>query len=483
MLSKHSVRRFVRHSRLLTCNISRCKCWTSTIIQPSNIEEQNKDISHVWKPSPENQEAGRDRTLMLEIPDTSSSSLGSAVFEKLNGEKTVYVDGLHLKETHSSPLKRENFYKRNSYDQQENSILKKATTALLASNVTEAGLFNKIFHARNLHNLTNKQFSHSDPNSKSVVKEKDINHELDRKPEEAVLSEDVENSEHVNECLCSDHNSLSEHELKQENEVESAVNIGQNIQSKHVSSYILTDKYDADLSARSVDMEGIDYVDIMKSTPKNKEINYSEQDSKLLAESEVASNAVIESSRKEKALTSEITVRRYMSILEETIREKENLDMTIPFDDGTNPIFPSLPLVKTQGDLAPHENDLTKFDPKKRTKVTFPKIYHLAPLVNQSEVLTKLVKLGVDLSEIERKRLANQVVKMDFKKDVKPYLLFLHDIGVPSDEMGKILTKAPSLLQEDIETLKVSNVLCSSALYCGSRQHNFLHRELIFFIL
>ena len=461
MLSKHSVRRFVRHSRLLTCNISRCKCWTSTIIQLSDIEEQTKDISHVWKPSPENQEAGRDRTLMLEIPDTSPSSFGSAVFEKLNGEKTVYDDGLHLKETHSSPLKRENFCKRSSYDQQENSILKNATTALLASNVTETGVFNKIFHARYMyfHNLTNKQFSHNDPNSKSVVKEKEINHELDRKPEEEVLSEDVENSEHVNECLCSDHNSLSERELKQENEVESAVNIGQNIQSKHVSSYILSDKYDAYLSASSVDMEGIDYVDIMKSTQKNKEINYPEQDPKLLAESKVASNAVIESSRKEKALTSEITERRYMSILEETIREKENLDMTIPFDDETNPIFPSLPLVKTQGDLAPYENELTKFDPKKRTKVTFPKIYHLAPLVNQSEVLTKLVKLGVDLSEIEKKRLANQVVKMDFKKDVKPYLLFLHDIGVPSDEMGKILTKAPSLLQEDIETLKVSSVV------------------------
>lgn len=154
-------------------------------------------------------------------------------------------------------------------------------------------------------------------------------------------------------------------------------------------------------------------------------------------------------------LTPENLELGYMSKIEQTVREKQNSDTSSPYDDGKNPIFPGLPVVKTKGDLTEHENELTEYRPGRQKKYIFPKVYSLAPLVNQSEVLSELVKLGVDLTEIEKKGLANKVIKMDFQRDIKPHLLFFHVIGIPGDEVGKVLSNTPDLLRLDVETLKV----------------------------
>ena len=84
------------------------------------------------------------------------------------------------------------------------------------------------------------------------------------------------------------------------------------------------------------------------------------------------------------------------------------------------------------------------------------KSYNLAAYVNESEVLSNLVRLGVDLSKVETKRSeANNLIKLDFERDVKPYLMFLHDVGVPSDMLGSLITKHPGIFREDLDDLRV----------------------------
>lgn len=81
--------------------------------------------------------------------------------------------------------------------------------------------------------------------------------------------------------------------------------------------------------------------------------------------------------------------------------------------------------------------------------------FNLAAYVNKSETLQQLIHLGVDLSKIEkRKGLGDFVLRLDFNKDVKEHLTFLHDVGVPSDELGSFLTKNPLIFKEDLDNLQ-----------------------------
>lgn len=91
------------------------------------------------------------------------------------------------------------------------------------------------------------------------------------------------------------------------------------------------------------------------------------------------------------------------------------------------------------------------------TKPALPsRSFSLAPYVNQSETLRRLIELGVDLSKVEKKAgQASYILKMDFEKDAMPYIRFLHSIGVPSDELGQFITKNPGIFQEDLDHLQV----------------------------
>jgi len=82
--------------------------------------------------------------------------------------------------------------------------------------------------------------------------------------------------------------------------------------------------------------------------------------------------------------------------------------------------------------------------------------FNLAAYVNESELLSNLVLLGVDLSKVETNSVvADQLVKMDFNKDVEPILLFLHQVGVPDKDIGKSITKCPSILFESVDNMQV----------------------------
>ncbi|XP_072780943.1 transcription termination factor 3, mitochondrial isoform X3 [Taeniopygia guttata] len=79
----------------------------------------------------------------------------------------------------------------------------------------------------------------------------------------------------------------------------------------------------------------------------------------------------------------------------------------------------------------------------------------LREYVDHSETLTKLVHLGVDLSQVEKRQKAGQLLlTLDFEKDVKKKLLFLKDVGVEDNQLGPFLTKNPYILGEDLEALE-----------------------------
>uniref|UniRef100_UPI00398F51B8 transcription termination factor 3, mitochondrial isoform X2 n=1 Tax=Pristiophorus japonicus TaxID=55135 RepID=UPI00398F51B8 len=85
-----------------------------------------------------------------------------------------------------------------------------------------------------------------------------------------------------------------------------------------------------------------------------------------------------------------------------------------------------------------------------------PTSFTLRDYVDQSETLTKLVLLGVDLSKLEgRPNVANMLLRLDFDRDVKERLLFLKDTGVEEDLFGTFLTRNPFILTENMENLQM----------------------------
>jgi len=85
-----------------------------------------------------------------------------------------------------------------------------------------------------------------------------------------------------------------------------------------------------------------------------------------------------------------------------------------------------------------------------------PKSYNLAAYVHRSPLLQELVKLGVDLSVWETKEgVADMILMKDFDNDIKPYITFLCDIGVPAEKLGEVFTKAPMIFDNDLDDLQV----------------------------
>ncbi|XP_025022825.1 transcription termination factor 3, mitochondrial isoform X2 [Python bivittatus] len=81
--------------------------------------------------------------------------------------------------------------------------------------------------------------------------------------------------------------------------------------------------------------------------------------------------------------------------------------------------------------------------------------FSLRDYIDHSETLRKLVLLGVDLSRVEKRPNAGQLlVKLDFENDIKKILLFLKDIGLEDTQLGAFLTKNPYILNEEVEDLK-----------------------------
>ncbi|KAL6432730.1 hypothetical protein ACFW04_006257 [Cataglyphis niger] len=80
--------------------------------------------------------------------------------------------------------------------------------------------------------------------------------------------------------------------------------------------------------------------------------------------------------------------------------------------------------------------------------------FTFAKYANKSRTIQELVKLGVNLHKLESKQgMLQYILNLDFDQDVKPYIRFLHDCGVPANCLGDFLTKSPNILKEDIDDL------------------------------
>lgn len=84
--------------------------------------------------------------------------------------------------------------------------------------------------------------------------------------------------------------------------------------------------------------------------------------------------------------------------------------------------------------------------------------FNFAAYVNKSETLQQLVKLGVDLHRIERRKDPNLVpfiLGLDFETHIKDHVLFLSDLGVPNEGLGGFFTKNPWFFKENLDDLIV----------------------------
>ncbi|KAF4527780.1 hypothetical protein B566_EDAN015836 [Ephemera danica] len=80
--------------------------------------------------------------------------------------------------------------------------------------------------------------------------------------------------------------------------------------------------------------------------------------------------------------------------------------------------------------------------------------FNFAAYINKSLTLQKLIDLGVDLSKLEKRRGIPQfILGLDFERDMKSHIQFLHDSGVAPDSLGHFLTKNPLIFKEDLESL------------------------------
>ncbi|KAM6903651.1 transcription termination factor 3, mitochondrial isoform 1-T2 [Lycodopsis pacificus] len=79
----------------------------------------------------------------------------------------------------------------------------------------------------------------------------------------------------------------------------------------------------------------------------------------------------------------------------------------------------------------------------------------LRDYVDQSETLSKLVQLGVNLWKLEqRPNVGSMLLRLNFNTDVAPRLLFLKEIGVEDSRFGYIITHNPFILTESLENLQ-----------------------------
>lgn len=81
--------------------------------------------------------------------------------------------------------------------------------------------------------------------------------------------------------------------------------------------------------------------------------------------------------------------------------------------------------------------------------------FNFAAYVNKSETLQQLIHLGVNLYKLEKtSTIPPYLLKLDFEKDMKKYVMFLLDVGLSMDDLGTFITKNPLLFQIELSDLE-----------------------------
>lgn len=82
--------------------------------------------------------------------------------------------------------------------------------------------------------------------------------------------------------------------------------------------------------------------------------------------------------------------------------------------------------------------------------------HNIAAYVKQSSTLQEMIKLGMDLSKIEKRRASMEyVLKLDFDRDMREHIrFFTQSIGISPDRLGWMFTKNPHIFAEDLDNLE-----------------------------
>lgn len=100
---------------------------------------------------------------------------------------------------------------------------------------------------------------------------------------------------------------------------------------------------------------------------------------------------------------------------------------------------------------APLEHNVTNFS---TISPALQPTFNLAAYVNESYSLQQLVKLGVELYKFDDDpEVMKTILKLDFERDMKPYIQFLLDCGVPVEELGMFLTRNPMIFTIHMDDL------------------------------
>lgn len=116
--------------------------------------------------------------------------------------------------------------------------------------------------------------------------------------------------------------------------------------------------------------------------------------------------------------------------------------------------LPSNSIVPTEPDSL-SENDLIEEDIRNIRPVARQFVYNLSYFVKDSPVLQAFISMGVMIKKWDQdKQICDAVLKLDLERDVKPCLIFLHDIKIPSHKHAFVIEKNPRLFQEDLNDLE-----------------------------
>ena len=100
------------------------------------------------------------------------------------------------------------------------------------------------------------------------------------------------------------------------------------------------------------------------------------------------------------------------------------------------------------------EEDQMREDIKNLRPAYRPLVYNLAYFVNDNPVLKAFVQMGVPIRQWDKDRkIAELVLRLNMDRDVKPVLIFMHDLGIVDEGLTRVIAKNPEVFAQDLNNL------------------------------
>lgn len=134
------------------------------------------------------------------------------------------------------------------------------------------------------------------------------------------------------------------------------------------------------------------------------------------------------------------------------IKRPDKVSMDLPQDDLEREmmaIYEEEEKHRTRSILVPVEDESQVY-----AEPAIPPTYNLAAYVQRSETLQKMIGIGVNLHRIEYNGHGEFVAKLDFDRDIQPYIILLcKDIGLSPDDLGFFFTKNIFILKNSLDEI------------------------------